>query len=188
MTDFKQEDFDRLKEEVESLVGRKINSPKDFDFLSRQIIGYMGESISISTLKRMWGYVSSSCKPSSYNLNLLSRMVGCADWNSFCHSEGEYASSRFFLKSKLMAAALDNGEKVKLSWFFGRVVTIVYLGNDTFKVEESINSKLSKGDTFTCHQFVTDEPLYLSNLHHVGMSSPCNYVCGQKGGIKWSLS
>lgn len=186
MTEFKQEEFNRLKEEVENLVGRKIKTPKDFEFLSRQIVGYMGESISVSTLKRMWGYVSSSCKPSPYNLNLLARMVGCADWSSFIQEEGEEASSRFFLKSKLIAGALDNGEKVKLSWYSGRVVTIVYLGNDSFKVVESINSKLSKGDTFTCHQFVADEPLYLSNLHHQDMA-PCNYVCGQIGGIKWSL-
>ena len=40
---FKKEDFDRLKEEVERLVGRKIASPKDFDFLMRQIYGYTQE-------------------------------------------------------------------------------------------------------------------------------------------------
>ena len=37
MEDYKKEDFDRLKNEVETLVGRKIVSPRDFDFLSRQI-------------------------------------------------------------------------------------------------------------------------------------------------------
>ena len=76
---FNQEDFERLKHEVETLVGRTIMSPKDFEFLTCQILGYTKESISISTLKRMWGYVASSCKPSAYNLNLLSRMVGYPD-------------------------------------------------------------------------------------------------------------
>ena len=38
---YKQEDFERLKEEVETLVGRTIKSPKDFDFLARQVKGYM---------------------------------------------------------------------------------------------------------------------------------------------------
>lgn len=55
VTNLRQEDLDRLKEEVENLVGRKIKSPKDFDFLSRQIQGYTQEKISVSTLKRMWG-------------------------------------------------------------------------------------------------------------------------------------
>lgn len=80
---FKQEDFEQLKKEVEALVGRTIKSPRDFEFLSRQIQGYTRESISVSTLKRMWGYVASISKPGLYNLNLLSRMVGYSDWDAF---------------------------------------------------------------------------------------------------------
>ena len=72
MEDYKKEDFDRLKNEVETLVGRKIVSPRDFDFLSRQIEGYTQETVSVSTLKRLWGYVACSCKPSRFNLELLS--------------------------------------------------------------------------------------------------------------------
>ena len=63
MEDYKKEDFDRLKNEVETLVGRKIVSPRDFDFLSRQIEGNTQETVSVSTLKRLWGYVACSCKP-----------------------------------------------------------------------------------------------------------------------------
>ena len=36
---FNQEDFERLKLEVETLVGRTIMSPKDFEFLTCQILG-----------------------------------------------------------------------------------------------------------------------------------------------------
>lgn len=183
---YKPEDFDRLKQEVETLVGRAVKTPKDFDFLARQIQGYTNESISVSTLKRMWGYVTSQSKPSKYNLNLLSRMVGYPDWLAFVGGQEGVPSSRFFVKSKLVADALEFGEQVRLTWCPGRVLTIVYRGNDTFEVLESINSKLAKGDTFSCHQFVADEPLYLSNLNHPGIP-PCNYVAGQNGGIKWNL-
>ncbi len=180
------EDFERLKQEVETLVGRSVKTPKDFVFLSRQIEGYANETISVSTLKRMWGYVASPCKPSKYNLNLLSRMVGYPDWASFVGGQEGLSSSRFFVKSKLIADALQKGELVKLTWCPGRVLTIMYKGNDTFEVVESINSKLAKGDTFTCPQFVEDQPLYLSNLSHPGIPL-CNYVAGQNGGIKWNL-
>ena len=167
--DYRKEDFERLKSEVETLVGRKIASPKDFAFLMRQIHGYTQETISVSTLKRMWGYVNSNTKHSKFNLDLLSRMVG-----------------RFFMKSKLIANALDVGELVRLTWQPGRVVTIRYKGNDSFEVVEVQNSKLSVNDTFTCHQFVAEEPLSLSNLNHPGVP-PCNYVAGQNGGIKWNI-
>lgn len=110
MTDnYNPEDFERLKQEVETLVGRSVKTPKDFEFLSRQIEGYTNETISVSTLKRMWGYVASPCKPSKYNLNLLSRMVGYPDWASFVGGQEGLSSSRFFVKSKLIADALQKG-------------------------------------------------------------------------------
>lgn len=186
MEDYKKEDFNRLKNEVETLVGRKIVSPRDFDFLSRQIEGYTQETVSVSTLKRLWGYVACSCKPSRFNLELLSRMVGYPSWNAFVESKDAVASSRFFIKSKLIADALVVNDLVRLTWQPGRILTIKYLGNDNFKVMESLNSKLAAGDTFTCHQFVADEPLYLSNLNHPGIPL-CNYVAGQNGGIKWNV-
>lgn len=178
--------FEQLKLEVETLVGRPVKTPKDFEFLSCQIEGYTRETISVSTLKRMWGYVASNCNPSKYNLNLLSRMVGYPDWASFVGGQEGLSSSRFFVKSKLIADALQKGEQVRLTWCPGRVLTIMYRGNDTFEVVDSINSKLAKGDTFTCPQFVEDQPLYLSNLSHPGIPL-CNYVAGQNGGIKWNL-
>lgn len=183
---YNPEDFERLKQEVETLVGRSVKTPKDFEFLSRQIEGYTNETISVSTLKRMWGYVASPCKPSKYNLNLLSRMIGYSDWEAFSGGNEVMSSSRFFVKSKLIADALQKGELVRLTWCPGRVLTIKYQGNDTFEVVDSINSKLAKGDTFTCPQFVEDQPLYLSNLSHPGIPL-CNYVAGQNGGIKWNL-
>ena len=96
---YNPEDFERLKQEVETLVGRSVKTPKDFEFLSRQIGGYTNETISVSTLKRMWGYVASPCKPSKYNLNLLSRMVGYSDWVAFAGGNEVMSSSRCFVKS-----------------------------------------------------------------------------------------
>ena len=184
MIDLNQAELDRLKHEVEVLVGRVIKTPKDFDFLARQIEGYTDDTISVSTLKRIWGYVATQGNPSLYSLNLLSRMVGYPDWNSFSSGNGDVVSNRFFVKSKLMSEALLVGEEVRITWMPGRVLTVVYRGNELFEVRESVNSKLMVGDTFTCHQFVADEPLYLSNISHAGIP-PCNYVAGLNGGIKW---
>lgn len=183
---YKQEDFERLKLEVETLVGRSIKSPKDFDFLSRQIHGYTKETVSVSTLKRMWGYVSSTSKPSLFNLDLLSRMVGYPSWTAFSKGQDGKDSSHFFVKSKLVTEALNVGERVKLTWNPGRIIIIRYKGHDVFLVEESIKSKLTKGDVFTCHQFVDSEPLYLSDLQHPDIPL-CNYIAGKNGGIKWNI-
>lgn len=184
--EYRQEDFERLKKEVETLVGRTISSPKDFEFLSRQIEGYTHESISVSTLKRMWGYVASKCKPSRFNLDLLSRMVGYPSWEALVGGVDEGKSSRFFVRSKLIANALDIGNRVRLSWNPGRIVTLSYLGDDRFRVVGSLRSKLDEGDTFTCQQFVAGETAYFSNLRHPNVPL-CNYAAGQIDGIQWKI-
>lgn len=56
------------------------------------------------------------------------------------------------------------------------------MGNSRFEVTESINSKLSVGDTFSCNLFIQNEPLYLSNLIHEGYTS-LNYVAGENNGV-----
>ncbi len=185
--EYRQEDLERLKKEVEKLVGRTVSSPKDFEFLHRQIAGCTHETVSVSTLKRIWGYVLCESKPSRFSLDVLSRMIGYPCWDAFTGgTEGGCASSRFFANSKLIAGSLDVGDRVRLTWNPGRIVTIVYQGKDEFCVEESVNSKLSKGDTFFCPQFVTGETAYFSNLRHPGVDL-CNYAAGQSGGFSWSI-
>ena len=51
----RDKDIQRLKEKVETVVGKKIETPRDFNFLSKQVEGFTGESLSASTLKRVGG-------------------------------------------------------------------------------------------------------------------------------------
>ena len=51
---------------------------------------------------------------------------------------------------------------------------------------ESVNSKLSAGDTFMVSQIVDGEPLTLRCLVHEGME-PTNYVCGRVNGVKYRV-
>lgn len=74
-----------LCEAVESKVGRKIQTPKDFEFLAERIFEQLHERISASTLKRIWGYVPQTTIPRTSTLDLLSQFVGNSDWQDFCH-------------------------------------------------------------------------------------------------------
>ena len=55
----------------------------DFDKLSQEIFDTTGESLSLSTLKRLFGKVSYHNLPSVYTLNVLARFTGFNDWTSF---------------------------------------------------------------------------------------------------------
>ena len=80
-----------LREEVEQKAGRKMMTPKDFDFLSESIFEEIHTRISPSTLKRIWGYLQNDNTPRSTSLNILANYVGYDDWDSFMASaEKEY--------------------------------------------------------------------------------------------------
>ena len=55
----------------------------DFEKLSGEIFDATKTSLSISTLKRLFGKVSYNNLPSVYTLNTLARFVGFEDWNAF---------------------------------------------------------------------------------------------------------
>ena len=59
-----------LREDIEKEVGRIMHTPKDFDFLSECIFNKLHQTVSPTTLKRLWGYLQESVKPRSSSLNV----------------------------------------------------------------------------------------------------------------------
>lgn len=56
--------------------GHKPQSPREFKCLSRIIHDITGESVSDSTLKRLWGYDRNYGSPYRYTLDILARYLG----------------------------------------------------------------------------------------------------------------
>ena len=81
------QNLDRLRESIEAQVDRKMRTPKDFDFLSEQIFEKEHQTVSPTTLKRMWGYLSEKATPRLSTLNILSQFIGYDNWDAFCKSE-----------------------------------------------------------------------------------------------------
>ncbi|MEG1119390.1 MAG: hypothetical protein RSD84_03500 [Bacteroidales bacterium] len=55
--------------------GSELSSPKDFLCLSIEINDKCGKFISISTIKRVFGYVKYENKPSMCTLNILANYI-----------------------------------------------------------------------------------------------------------------
>ena len=82
-----------LLEKIEEQLGRKMMTPKDFDFLAVQVFEKTRQSISVSTLKRVWGYVCSKGAASETTLDLLSNFAGYASFFQFCQQTIESSES-----------------------------------------------------------------------------------------------
>ena len=180
-------DIEKLKQAIEKKAGRTMRSPVDFDRLSYLIHENNREQISPSTLKRLWGYVSSSHMPRYSSLSTLARYIGYPDWDAFCQSSPTITESYFFTSETIHSANLQPGKRLKIAWNPDRQCTIEYQGNSTFSVIESFNTQINKGDSFQVEHFYLHQPLILTNLCRritpTSFSEPINYAIGYQTGL-----
>jgi len=176
-----------LRLQVEQAAHRKMRTPSDFSILSDRMKERIGETLSVSTLKRIWGYVGAYECPRLATLNILCRYLGYADWEEFIinYCDNPYAEdSEVLLKDCLFAHELQTNELLTISWNPNRHSQLRYLGNCLFEVEDAEHSILQPGDQFRCAFFIIRQPLYLGLLtsrDNKIKSKVC--VIAPKGGI-----
>lgn len=186
------EKHEALKCAIEELLGRKVATKRDYEFLSMRILDRTGSYLSPITLRRFWGNLANGkydTKPRRFTLDTLAQYTGYSNYEQFQKERAggqASVSSRFLLNDYLLSSVLNRGQQIELSWSPQRFVTVEFLGYDMYRVVNSINSKLSKGDTFHVDVITQGEPLYLNCLVHEG-GAPTRYVCGQSSGVKFKI-
>lgn len=174
-----------LCNEIERMVGHQISTSKEFDELSELILKHTKVRLSPTTLKRIWGYLrNEEVEPRMLTLSTLARFVGYKSYDAFTKSadnNSEIQSGKA-LSRYITSDDIDVNDTLRLSWRPDRVLTIQHKGNGHFIVVEAVNTKLSVGDTFSCHLFIEHEPLFIDNLVHNGNTPVC-YVIGRNDGI-----
>lgn len=183
-----QDQLYQLLTAVEQSIGRKMATPRDFELLSESLARRLGEQLSVSTLKRLWGYVSNDFNPSRYTIDVLARFVGYNSWEKFVSGRaGNVPPSDPIMAASLnVSESLTAGARLRLTWAPDRECVVRYLGNAEWTVEQSRNTRLQAGDEFKCGLIIAGEPLYLDDLRQQGRK-PTVYVCGQIGGVRYEL-
>lgn len=178
-----REQMTAIRRVVEDRYGQSISSPTDFAGLCDQLAFALGESLSISTVKRVWGYVSGYSSVRLSTLNVLARYVGCRDWREFCDTLSNTDVSGFPTGDVVALSSLEVGDNVEVKWSPGRRIVAQYLGQGRMRVIESQRSKLAVGTTFSCNGFVNGEQLILTQVETSSAEQALTYVCGKRGGI-----
>lgn len=175
---------ERLREKVEEKIGRHPLTPTDFNFLALSIQDATQETISISTLKRVWAYVSNPHTASATTLSILSRFVGFTDWENFCvwFRGTSDAESGFLSVLTVRADELRPGDQLELTWNPGRRVVLLHEGGGRFRVMEKERTKLNVGDTFSASLFALHQPCYVTALTQADGTEK-NYVAGERNGL-----
>ena len=172
-----------LREAAEQRLGIAVLTPRHFTMLSQDIEDRVSEYLSETTLQRLWQYKKGYGTVAVHTLNVLSRYVGLPDWSAFCQGlkENSRAESYLFGGSSLDIDSLAPGTLVRISWRPDRVCTVKYLGDHRFEAIETLNSKLSAGDTFTCHHMQIGREMFLDHL--VRGCDDMSYVIGTRNGL-----
>ena len=173
-------ELDFLKDEICRVYGKQVKSPSDFEGLASAVESVVAQPVSLSTLKRLWGYVSYDSEPRSSTLDILSRYVGRVDFRTLCIELQQ--TSSFFEADKVITSDLNKGAVLELGWMPDRTVKIEYQGAGRFIVRESVNSKLKVGDIIESAQFIKGQPLFLGAVIREGkLLQP--YVAGKSMGL-----
>lgn len=177
-------EIEELKQLIEEKYDKGLNTTTDFEEFSLFLHQKTGRRVSASTLKRLWGYVSDDHKPRTVTLDSLSVFLGHHDYKAFkawLKTSTRFNSS-FFDAKQLTSSSLQAGDEVKIGWSPNRLVLLRYIGDSTFEVETSANSKLLPGDRFVAGCFIMGQPLYLPYLLRDGSRTP-SFVAGRNGGL-----
>lgn len=182
----------KLLHAIEQQTGLNMQHNHDFVSLSQQIFERLHESISDSTLKRLWGYVDpQNVKPRTNTLNILAVFLGCKDFDSFCRMGGEKSTKKCKATESVISFApiyisckLAVGVELVARWKPDRRCVFKHLKDSLFEVVASENCKLCVGDTFCCDYFIEGEVIQVCNLTHQGVSG-LSYMAGKKGGVRY---
>lgn len=177
----KSQEVEFLKSEIAKTYGSRISSTSDFMALSLSILEKTGESLSESTLKRVWGIVSLNPNHRLSTLDILARYTGRKDFRQLVLELKD--SSDFISDHRIGSDELKNGENLRIEWMPDRQVLLQHLEGDLFRVLDSGTSKLKDGDNVHISEFIQGHPLYVSSVVRNGKDMG-NYVAGKLTGLQ----
>ena len=175
--------LEELKKEIEIKFGRQLMTPVDFDELYLSIKKNVTAPVSVSSLKRLWGYVKYDHNPRRHLLNSLSQYLGYNDWIDFMNSDKISDTSGFLNENVIESDKLKPGVILEVGWAPNRVCELSYLGGGMYEVVKAENSKIIEGDKFICHIFALGEPMMCATLIRNGRLLAEGYVAAGRRGL-----
>lgn len=167
-------------------LGYTPTTPTGFNDLSRQIQQITGDTLSPSSIKRIWGYIPYKGDFSQTTLNILARYNGMKDWESFKRSLPNNTStddqSGFHDNSIIDTRKYQPGDIIQLSWNDGKECELECVGPMRFRILRSENIKLKTSDIVTLHTLCIGQPVYISDIMRGDIYFTA-YVGAKKGGL-----
>lgn len=131
----RQEDQNLLKQEVERTFGRQLTEAGDFEELSHLLLSHTRESLSPTTLKRIWGYLKNEeVETRRHTLDVLARFVGFHSYEDFCNHTDQLDEVQSGIKTeeRILTESLKSGQRLVITWHPDRRIVVRHLGYSRF--------------------------------------------------------
>lgn len=175
---------------VEKRIGRKMASPRDFDYLSDMTV-QVGRRISSSTLKRIWGYnrdISSTYRPYKYTLLSLIKFLGFNSFEDYLnYKESPEVESASYMGETVTTDEIMPGSIVELTWQPDRTCSLTCLNKGVFRVVHCENGRLNPGDIVKFRSITQNAPLYFNEVTRSETDEKFVYIAGQHTGIRYNI-
>ena len=162
--------------------GNQLRQPSDCEFLSLDIESKTRVHIGATTLKRLLGFAHDERTPHASTLDAIAHYLGYAHWEELLLIEDKGNSGFGTSDEEIRSADLQVGAILEITYLPDRRVVMQYLGNQRYRIVESENSKLQKGDELEIQNFVLHHPLLVLNVLREGESLG-QFTAGRVSGL-----
>ena len=171
-----------IRAEIERVFGQSLKYPADCQRLALSIRNSINETIGVTTLKRLFGFVSDVNEPRAYTLDILAKYCGYGDYEEMKRGVAGQGDSDFEKEPDINASSLAPGSVVGFEYLPDRKVRLRYLGDSKFEVLESQNGSLKARDIVSVANFIENSPLVVSSVMRNGVDLG-RYTAGKVSGI-----
>ena len=172
-----------LQPKIEERFGEPLLYSQQCEALSQSILDYTGETVSETTLKRIFGFSNRKVNPRKSTLDSIAHYLGYLNWASLNDEyEGAPSISDFMEVEEVKSDQLNPGKRILISYLPNRKLVLEFLEGNKFKVISAFKSKLLPGDVLTISQIYKDFELIVSNVEREGKDLG-GYVAAKETGI-----
>lgn len=158
---------------IEACYGESIEYPRQLDALVGDILNVTRERLSISTAKRLFGFVGDSKRvvPSKNTMDILAKYLGYNNYELLLSDIGNDTDISDFVEvNRVVSEEIAQGTQIRLKYDPKRVLVITYLGDNKYTVDKSVNSKLLEGDILTVTHISEGYALLVAEVVRMGKS------------------
>ncbi len=171
-------------EMIKKKSGLDFSNAKDFEVLSESFPA--SDRLGVNTLKRLMGYAKSPIAPRKATLDALAHYLGSSSWETLT---GMQPVESAWMEKAFFADEIREGTFVEASWLPNRHLVLQCIGENKFRVTESLNGKLLVNDEVTILSFRLEYPLQVYQVIRNGeivrdaAGNELGYVAGRQNGL-----